>query len=129
MGLPANFVQTPISVAVTSDGASRFKVRNILSVVIDTLTRFFDENTNLTLSPSIQNQMQGILSLSLLLSEILLLRIVDSIPPPTGMNLDPERENLTSRIDQMCSHMLQRRLGGQNHQLTRSLRLMRLTVS
>lgn len=28
----------------------------------------------------------------------------------------------------MCSQMLQRRLSGQNHQLTRSLRLMRLTV-
>lgn len=44
------------------------------------------------------------------------------------MHLDPERESLTARIDQMCTQMLQSRLSGQNHQLTRSLRLMRLTV-
>lgn len=44
------------------------------------------------------------------------------------MHLDPERESLTARIDQMCTQMLHSRLSGQNHQLTRSLRLMRLTV-
>lgn len=42
--------------------------------------------------------------------------------------MDPERESLTQRIDQMCTQMLHSRLSGQNHQLTRSLRLMRLTV-
>lgn len=128
LGYPPNFSRPNESVTVTADGASRYTARNTLSTVIDTLSRFIDENTNLRMSPSMQNQIQGVLSLSFLLSEILLLRIVDSIPPPTGMNLDPERESLTSRIDQMCSEMLQRRLSGQNHQLTRSLRLMRLTV-
>lgn len=128
LGFPPNFTRPTESVTVTADGASRYSARNTLSAVIDTLSRFFDENTNLRMSPSMQNQIQGVLGLSFLLSEILLLRIVDSIPPPTGMNLDPERESLTSRIDHMCSEMLQRRLSGQNHQLTRSLRLMRLTV-
>lgn len=122
LGLPLNTPQGNETISVTSDGASRYSARSTLSVIIETLTRFFDQTMNLTLTASQQNQIQGVLGLSLLLSEILLLRIVDSIPPPTGMNLDPERERLTARIDQMCSQMLQRRLSGQNHQLTRSLR-------
>lgn len=99
LGLPQNSpVQGNETISVTSDGASRYGARSTLSVIIETLTRFFDQNTNLTLTASQQNQIQGVLGLSLLLSEILLLRIVDSIPPPTGMNLDPERERLTARL-------------------------------
>lgn len=129
LGLSPSLQPNTERVSVTNDGASRYTARNTLTMIIDTLTGFFDQHhTNLTLAPSQQNQIQGVLGLSLLLSEILLLRIMDSIPPPTGINLDPERERLTARIDQMCSQILQRRLSGQNHQLTRSLRLMRLTV-
>lgn len=129
MGVTSDSNEDSDAVTVTSDGAIRFTSRNTLVGIIDNLTRFLCDSSSALQTQSVQNQIQGILGLSLLVSEILLLRIVDSIPPPTrGAHLDPERESLTARIDQMCTQMLHSRLSGQNHQLTRSLRLMRLTV-
>lgn len=113
---------------VTPHGSSRLNARDTLTTILDTFSRFFDENRNYNLSHAQRTQIRNVIDLTSLLSDILLLHIVDSIPPPTGMNLDPERESLSARIDHMCSRMLQSRLSGQSHSLTRSLRLMRLTV-
>lgn len=113
--------------SVTTDGISRFTARDTLSAVLDLLTRFFDENINSTISQSLRSQIRNVIDLSSLLSDILLLQTFDSIPPPTGMNLDPSRESVSTRIDHMCTRMLHSRFG-QSHNLSRSLRLMRLTA-
>lgn len=113
---------------VTRDGAPRFVARQTLCSILDTLSRFVEANAGNTFSANFRTHIWDVVELSLLLSEILLLQIVDSIPPPTGMNLDPERESLSARIDQMCTRMLQSRLSVQSNQLTRSLRLLRLNV-
>ncbi|KAK9686326.1 hypothetical protein QE152_g37271 [Popillia japonica] len=112
--------------SVTSDGSTRYNARDMLTAAIENLSGHIINGTNIT--QSLRTSIWNVIALSLLLSEILLLQIVDSIPPPSGMNLDPERESLSARIDQMCSRMLQNRLSGQSQQLTRSLRLTRLAV-
>ncbi|XP_017769522.1 PREDICTED: uncharacterized protein LOC108557506 isoform X2 [Nicrophorus vespilloides] len=114
--------------SVNVDGTSRFGARQALSSIVDCLSRHMEYNSSPHMNANVRSQIWEVIELSLLLSEILLLQIVDSIPPPTGMNLDPERESLSLRIDQMCSRMLQNRLSSQSQQLTRSLRLLRLTV-
>ncbi|CAH0557203.1 unnamed protein product [Brassicogethes aeneus] len=119
----------PPSMAVTADGASRYGARHTLGVIVDGMSRHVEEmGSSSTFSQSMRLEMHGVLAMSLLLSELCLLQVVDSIPPPTGMNLDPERESLTTRIDQMCAQMLQSRFSSHSHQLTRSLRLMRTTM-
>lgn len=112
---------------VTSDGNSRLHARDSLTIILNILSTFFDGNRT-SISQNLRNQIRNVIDLNLLLSDILLLQLVESIPPPTGMNLDPERESLSTRIDQMCSRMLQSRLSGHSQNLTRSLRLMRLTA-
>lgn len=114
--------------SVTRDGRSRYAARQTLVTVMDTLLRLLENTPADQLSTSNHSHVLEVIELSLLLSEILLLQIVDSIPPPTGMNLDSERGILSARIDQMCSNMLHSRLSGQSMQLSRSLRLMRMTV-
>lgn len=87
LGVTGDANQDNDSLTVTADGASRYSAREALVSIIDILTRFFSENTTLALlSQSVQHQIQGVLGLSLLVSEILLLRIVDSIPPPSRGN-------------------------------------------
>lgn len=87
LAVTADANQDNDSITVTSDGASRYSAREALVSIIDTLTRFFSENNSLSsMSRSVQQQVQGVLGLSLLVSEILLLRIVDSIPPPSRGN-------------------------------------------
>ncbi|KAI4465050.1 activating molecule in becn1-regulated autophagy protein 1 [Holotrichia oblita] len=113
--------------SVTTDGSTRYNARDMLTAAIENLSGHIMNGTNIT--QSLRTSIWNVIALSLLLSEILLLQIVDSIPPPSGMNLDPERESLSVRIDQMCSRMLQNRLSGQSQQLTRSLRLTRLARS
>ncbi|XP_031344817.1 uncharacterized protein LOC116171920 isoform X2 [Photinus pyralis] len=114
--------------SVTVDGASRSLARITLTSHLTTMLQFIEENSNNHISQNIRSQIKNAIDLTFLLCDILLLHIVDSIPPPTGMNLDPERESLSARIDQMCSRMLQGRLSGESHSLTRSLRLMRITA-
>lgn len=115
---------------VSRDGASRYNARHTLCIMLDTLSRFMEVyGTGLVgISGSFRTYLREVIDLSRLLSEVLLLQIVDAIPPPTGMMLDPERENLAQRIEQMCSRMIVTRLSSQSGQLTRSLRLMRLNV-
>lgn len=126
LGSLANFRHE--NTTVTRDGRCRYGVRHALVSAIDTIASYMEGNRNANFSQNLRDNVSEVIELSLLLSEILLLQIVDSIPPPTGMNLDTERESLSARIDQMCSRMLQSRLSGQFHQLSRSLRLMRMSV-
>ncbi|XP_074040580.1 uncharacterized protein isoform X2 [Leptinotarsa decemlineata] len=121
-----NFRADPTA-AVTQDGMGRYGARHLLSLIIDSMSRHVEElGTSNNIQHDTQMQIQGILAMSLLLTELLLLIVVDSIPPP--MNSVPERSTLTSRIDQLCGQMLQNRQCAYSQQLTRSLRLMKLTM-
>ena len=112
---------------VTIDGWCRYAARESLANTVNTIC-IFATNGAFRVS-SVRIQLWNVIDLSLLLAEILLLQIVDSIPPPTGMNLDPQRESLSARIDQMCGNILQsRQSSGQSQRLTRSLRLIRVAV-
>ncbi|XP_063903368.1 uncharacterized protein LOC135122847 [Zophobas morio] len=115
-------------VIVTQDGASRFGARHFLSLIVDGMSKHIEELGGANISQSLRGQIHSVLAMALLLSDLLLLQLVDSIPPPAGMNLDVERESLTSRIDQMCGQMLQNRFSSHSQQLTRSLQHMRLTM-
>lgn len=121
-------LRSDATAAVTQDGAPRYGARHTLSLIVDGMSRHIEELGTSSISNSMRMQIHGVLAMSLLLTELLLLQVVDSIPPPSGMNLDPERESLARRIDEMCSQMLQNRVTGGSAQLTRSLRLMRLTM-
>ncbi|KAF5306653.1 hypothetical protein FQA39_LY08842 [Lamprigera yunnana] len=114
--------------SVTEDGVSRTLARGTLTCMLDSILRFLDDNPNSSITQNVRSQIRNSIDLTSLFCDILLLHIVDSIPPPTGMNLDPERESLSARIDQMCSRMLQSRLSGHSQGFTRSLHLMRLTA-
>ncbi|KAG5878984.1 hypothetical protein JTB14_019641 [Gonioctena quinquepunctata] len=115
--------------AVTQDGVARYGARHLLSLIIDSVSRHVEEmGTSSNIQNSTRMQIQGVLAMSLLLTELLLLVVVDSIPPPTGIDSNPERVSLTSRVDQLCSLMLQNRQCTYSQQLTRSLRLMKLTM-
>lgn len=127
-GLDSRFRNRSESVVVTQDGASRFGARHFLSLIVDGMSKHIEELGGSNISQSLRGQIHSVLAMALLLSELLLLQLVDSIPSPDGMNLDMERESLTSRIDQMCGQMLQNRFSGHSHQLTRSLQHMRLNM-
>ncbi|XP_066139445.1 uncharacterized protein [Euwallacea fornicatus] len=116
------------STTASYDGASRYAARHTLSLIVDGLSRYIEELGPGPISNSMRMQIHSVFAMSLLLTELLLLQVVDSIPPPSGMNLDPERESLARRIDELCTQMLQNRVTGSSAQLTRSLRLMRLTM-
>lgn len=95
--------------AVTQDGETRFAARQTLGSIIESMSRYFEEVGSSNIPQSIKIQIHSMLVMALLLTELLLLVIVDSIPPPSGINLIPERAFLTSRIDHMCNQMLQSR--------------------
>lgn len=78
--------------------------------MVDGMSRYIEELGTGTVWNGMRMQIHGVLAMSLLLTELLLLQVVDSIPPPSGMNLDPERESLARRIDAMCTRMLQNRV-------------------
>ncbi|CAG9771902.1 unnamed protein product [Ceutorhynchus assimilis] len=114
--------------AATQDGAARYGARHTLSLILDGMSRYIEELGNNGISNSMRMQINGVLAMALLLTELLLLQVVDSVPPPSRHGLDPEREALARRIDEVCTAMLQTRMPVRSAQLTRSLRLMRLTM-
>ncbi|KAL3283035.1 hypothetical protein HHI36_006193 [Cryptolaemus montrouzieri] len=115
--------------SICRDGVDRFYPRQILSFIIDGISSHLDETRGSPLPHNIRLQLQGVMTMSMLLSELLLLHIVDSIPPPTDMNLDQERQSLTNRIDQMCTTMmLNSRYGGYSTHLTHSLRQLQTMI-
>ncbi|XP_056648885.1 uncharacterized protein LOC130453268 [Diorhabda sublineata] len=119
-------LQVDPTAAVTRDGLSRYNARYTLSLIIDSMSRHAED---IGYSPIPQDsQIPGILAMSHLLSELMLLVVVDSIPPPTGLNLVHERVHATARLDRLCSQMLQTRQYTYSQQLTRNLRLMKMTM-
>lgn len=90
--------------------------RHTLSMIIDSMSRYIEElgvNTtrnNVPISSETSSQMHGVFAMSLLLTELLVLQVVDSIPSHTELNMEPERETMARRIDELCSQMLQRRV-------------------
>ncbi|CAG9814525.1 unnamed protein product [Phaedon cochleariae] len=128
LGYPIGDSRADPTAAVTRDGVSRYNARHLLSLVIDSVSRHVEELGQSDASASTRAQTHGVLAMSLLLTELLLLVVVDSIPPPSGIDFNPERGALASRIDQLCGQMLQNRQCTYSQQLTRSLRLMRLTM-
>ncbi|KAK9888730.1 hypothetical protein WA026_000956 [Henosepilachna vigintioctopunctata] len=118
---------------VSIDGFDRLYARQTLSFIIDGISTHLDETRSSPLPHNIRLELQNIMTVSLLLSELLLLQIVDSIPPANGtssdINLDQERLNLISRINQMCTTMmLSSRLGDYSIHLTHSLRQLQALI-
>lgn len=54
--------------------------------------------------------MHGVFAMSILLAELLVLQVVDSIPSQAELNLESQREVMTRRIDDLCAQMLQSRV-------------------
>lgn len=107
--------------SVARGGVDRFLARQTLTYIIDGISRYLDDNRNSTVPVNFRTCMQGVMTMAMLVSELLLLQIVESIPPPTGMNLDQERSSLISRVNQMCNMMLVSRFMGYSSQLVSRL--------
>ncbi|XP_076270670.1 uncharacterized protein LOC143202769 isoform X2 [Rhynchophorus ferrugineus] len=113
---------------VSHDGFSRYTARHSLSLIVDGMSRHIEELGRSNFSSTLRKKIQCMLTLSILLTELLLHQIRDSIPPPTEVNLDAERESLTRRIDEICSEMGQNRANAGTAQFTASLRIMTFTM-
>lgn len=112
-------------------GSPRHVARHALSMIIDNMSRYIEElgvNTrnNGPISSETSSQMHGVFAMSILLAELLVLQVVDSIPSQAELNLESQRELMAHRIDVLCAQMLQSRVN--SAPFTRSLRLMRLTM-
>ncbi|XP_072383698.1 uncharacterized protein [Diabrotica undecimpunctata] len=112
--------------AVTQDGVSRYGARHTLSLIIDSMSRHVEDLGDSPIPHG--QQMHGVLAMSLLLTELMFLVVVDSIPPPTGAITFHDRISLTSRLDRLCGQMLAARQSSYLSQLTRCLRLMKITM-
>lgn len=94
----------------------RHVARHTLSMIIDSMSRYIEElgvNTtrnNVPISSETSSQMHGVFAMSLLLTELLVLQVVDSIPSQSELNMEPEREMMARRIDELGSQMLQSRV-------------------
>ncbi|XP_060518943.1 uncharacterized protein LOC132697438 isoform X2 [Cylas formicarius] len=122
LGVDTDPLRSDATAAVTQDGASRYDVRHSLSLVLDSMSRHVEEIGNVAIPQNMRHRIHGVLAMSLLLTELLLLQVADSIPPaPARVNLEPE--SLTDRINQMCTRILHR-LRGNRPRLTRNWRLM-----
>lgn len=113
--------------ACSRNDSVRYEARLKLSVYIETFTRFI-ENRNSPIPQSLNDQIKILIELTLLLTDLLLLQIIETIPASSGSFLDPERETLAHRIDQLCIGMLHAPLRNCSASLTRILHSLRLTV-
>ncbi|CAG9864366.1 unnamed protein product [Phyllotreta striolata] len=107
----------PLS-TVTRDGISRYSARHTLSLIIDCMTRHVENN--LPIPPG--SHMGTVLAMALLLTELALLVVVDSIPSANMANLASESSSLTSRIARIFGQMLATRQSTYSNQLTSNLR-------
>lgn len=82
----------------------RYGTRLRLSGFIETLTRFIERHNNFP--TALNDQIKIMLDLAVLLTDLLLLQIMESIPDLSGSILDPERESLSRIIARMCTNML-----------------------
>lgn len=84
-------------------------------MIIDNMSRYIEElgvNTrnNGPISSETSSQMHGVFAMSILLAELLVLQVVDSIPSQAELNLESQRELMAHRIDVLCAQMLQSRV-------------------
>ncbi|ENN72874.1 hypothetical protein YQE_10444, partial [Dendroctonus ponderosae] len=85
--------------AVTQDGAVRYSVRHTLSLIVDGMSRYIEELGNGTISNSMRLQIHAVLAMSVLLAEVVLLQVVDSIPAFPGTNMNAMQSALTGTAD------------------------------
>ncbi|XP_050307428.1 uncharacterized protein LOC126744130 [Anthonomus grandis grandis] len=111
---------------VTRDGASRYTARHTLSLVVDGVTRFMEELGSGGIPIALRTQLHGVFAMLLLLTELLLLQIVDSIPSASEFNLDPY--NLVARVETIYTQMLQGRYSEGTAVISRSLKVMGMTM-
>lgn len=78
--------------------------------------------------PALSEQIKLLIELTLLLTDILLLEIMENIPASSGTFLDPERETLAVRIEMLCTGMLQHTTHRVTPSLNRILHSLRLTA-
>ncbi|XP_050503756.1 uncharacterized protein LOC114330203 isoform X2 [Diabrotica virgifera virgifera] len=118
--------------AVTQDGVSRYGARHTLSLIIDSMSRHVEDLGDSRIPHG--QQMHGVLAMSLLLTELMFLVVVDSIPPPTGRmpirmhRLLRDGISLTPRFENLCRRMLATRQTSYLSQLTSCLRVMTVTM-
>lgn len=105
----------------------RYEARLRLSIFIESFTGFI-ENRNSPIPQILGDQMKILTGLSVLLTDLLLLQIMETIPSSSGSFLDPERASLARRIHQLCSVMMQNPSRSVSSSLTRILLSIRLTV-
>lgn len=98
-----------------------------MSVYIETFSRFIENRTS-PIAPALGEQIKILIELTLLLTDILLLEIMETIPSSSGSFLDPERETLAVRIEQLCTGMLQSISHRVSPSLSRILHSLRLTA-
>uniref|UniRef100_A0AAR5Q292 Activating molecule in BECN1-regulated autophagy protein 1 n=1 Tax=Dendroctonus ponderosae TaxID=77166 RepID=A0AAR5Q292_DENPD len=115
--------------AVTQDGAVRYSVRHTLSLIVDGMSRYIEELGNGTISNSMRLQIHAVLAMSVLLAEVVLLQVVDSIPAFPGTNMNAMQSALTGTADGTYLRLFNNRHavpGG--YIIARSLKLMRLAI-
>ncbi|XP_030746788.1 uncharacterized protein LOC115875461 isoform X1 [Sitophilus oryzae] len=121
-------LRSSYTTAVSQDGTARYNARHTLSLIVDGMSRHIEELDNSNVSNSMRRQINAVLAMSLLLTELLLLQVTDSIPPAVTMTLDPVRGSLARTLDELVSDMLGSDVSVGSTQLTRSLGTMRATM-
>ncbi|XP_044750242.1 uncharacterized protein LOC123310695 isoform X2 [Coccinella septempunctata] len=109
-------------------GIERYYERTLLSLIIDGISGYLDQNVDRPMPTEVRTRMQSVLQLAMVLSDLLLLYTIISLSPTTDVNLDSERRILATRIAESCSTMIRCRRSYSNVFL-QSLRSLRLMVS
>lgn len=118
----------PVEYATTNRNDSiRYDARLKLSIYLETFARFL-ENRSAPLPTNLSEQINILTELTILATDLLLLQIMENIPSSSGSFLDPERETLARRIDQLCSVLMQNPSRTVSANLSRVLHSLRLTV-
>lgn len=106
---------------------TRYEARLKLSVYIETFSRFAESRTS-PLPQALYDQVKILIELALLLTDLLLLQVMLTNPALSGSFLNPEREILAGRIEQMCTNLLQTISHSRLSSLARILHSLRLTA-
>lgn len=103
-----NYLDEPIEYSTlgSRNDWMRYETRLKLSIYIETFSQFV-ENRGSPIPPCFGDQIKILIELALLLTDLLLLQIMGTIPASSGSFLDPERETLAGRIEQLCTGILQ----------------------
>lgn len=96
-----------------------------MSLLVDSASRHLEICRN-SASPALRQQVQRVLAMAYLLTELLLLTITDSIPSGSSFQWNPPHHVATLRV---WHQMLTNRNSHYTHQLSTSWRLMRITMT